>query len=275
MSNTGLPGLMASLGLLPVLDGVIQVGRGVAAAVIGQTYQCYRLDNATNVSISSNMPVIFQPGDVVQFPARLERTTMHVSIENEIYSLLCYEAMCDNRQLVLGDLLFETGYEAMDAGYYTFAQARPTRATLWMRTEFTATLTRPYPHAGAADQQPTTDGAWVALPDSGSIDKSNEEILTLQNGMYSFRSGDTAQPASVQVGMQPIRRMKDGNTLGTPTDMYRVEYLFYCPELPGEQLNELDRFNLGSADRYEISQVFSSEYTGLAGIIAVCEKTGV
>lgn len=271
---SGLPGLMGSLGLLPELDGVIQVGRGVAAAVIGQTYQVYRLDGQTNNSVTSNAPVNF-PGVGAQFPCRLARSVAKLAIENEIYSLLCFKGTCDNRQLVLGDVLYETGYEAMDAGYYTFAQARPTRASLFMATPFAAMLSRPNPHAGRADQQPTTPGQFVELEDSGSIDRASDAIMVLQNGFYSYQTTSGLTPASVQIGLQPIRRLRDGNTLGTPTDMYRVEYLIYCPELPGEQLNELDRFSLGSSDRYEISQLYSSEYTGLAGHICVVEKMGV
>lgn len=262
---------MASIGVMPELDQVIQVGRGVAAAVIGQTYGVYRLNNTTQQSVTSNPPV----AGLSAFPCRFRRTTSKLAIENEVYSLICFQGTCDNRQLAIGDLLYETGYEAMDAGYYTYAQARPTRESLFMSTPFTATLTRMHPHAGQAEQQPTEPGEWIDLDGYGGPDRPSESVLVLQNGFYSYQNNANLHPASVQVGMQPIRRIRDGNSLGTPgTDMFRVEYLFYCPELPGEQINELDRFNLGSSDRYEVSQIYSSEYTGLAGNICVAEKTG-
>jgi hypothetical protein len=262
-----------SLGTLPLLDGVIQTGRGVAAAVIGQTYDVRRLTAPTpaNGSVSSQTPVL------TGFPARLRRTTSKLAIENAVFDLLCYEATCDNRELVLMDELTETGYEAMENGVYVFAQARPTRETLWMRTDANIAITRPIPAVGQAAQQPSS--GWVANTNGyGGVQKDTELVMTLTNGSYAFSSVG-ASPASIPCGLQPLNRIKDTGTgvaAGKwPTALYREHYLAYIPLLPGEQLSELDRLNFPNSDRYEIALIYSSEMTGIGGYILIVEKLGV
>jgi hypothetical protein len=255
-----------SFGTLPLIDTAIQQGRGAAGAVLGQTYEVRRLDGTTNGSVSSNTPVY------EAFPARVQRTLKKVQIENEVFTLLVFVAMCDNRPLQLQDLLTQTGYEN-DGSVFTFVQARPTRDTLWMRTEFNASITRPMPLAGQAGQQPI--GAGVSSPDGyGGVAKDTEEVLTLVDGLYAFSSTPGASPAGIQVGLQPLNRIKDGRSLGTPTDFYREHFLIYAPEIPGEQLNELDVISFPNSDRYEIAEMFTSDLTGISGNIIIGEKMG-
>jgi hypothetical protein len=262
-----------SLGTLPLLDGVIQMGRGIAAAVIGQTYDVRRLTQpipATG-SISSQIPVW------TNFPARLRRITSKLAIEDDIWGLICFEATCDNRQLQLLDELTETGYEAMTNGCYIYAQARPTRETLWMRAESNIAITRMMPTAGAAAQQPSA--GWVAdTVGLGTVQKDTEHVLTLNNGVYAF-SGAGASPASIQCGLQPTTKLTDtskSSAAGSwPTALYREKFLAYIPLLPGEQLVELDRLNFPNSDRYEIGTIYTSETTGIAGYLLILEKLGV
>ena len=247
------------------IDSAIQQGRGAAASVLGQTYNVYR-----NSPTTSNAIVQFSSQVISGFQARIRRTTAKVAVENAFFDLLVFEAICNNTTLELQDVLVETGYEN-DGGIYTFAQARPTRETLWVRTELNCSITRPTPEGGAAAQMPAS-GA-LAAPGYGGIPKGNEDILTLTNGFYAFAVSGT--PASVQCGLQPLNRVKDGNSLGTPTDLYREHFLAYVPNLPGVLLGELDRLNMPTMDRYEVVLVYSSDLTGLSGNICIVEKLGV
>jgi hypothetical protein len=155
------------IGTMPIIDGVIQFGRGVAAGVVGQSYDIRRLDAPTGAtgSISSQPPIY------TNYPARLRRTTKKLAIENDIFGLICYEATCDNRVLLLFDQMTETGYEPMENGVYIMAQARPTRETLWMRAESNISITRMVPEAGQVAQQP--ESGWVATPGYGGVEKSD------------------------------------------------------------------------------------------------------
>lgn len=248
----------------------IQRGRGKAASVYGQTYDVRRLNIATNGSVSSNPPIIRN------FEASLTRAKK-IAVENEIFSLLCFDAECDNTRLQLMDELTETGYEAMPQGVYIVAQMRPMRSTLLMRADMTCTVSRPTPTAGLASAMPEP-GTWIEQTGQGSVDKSNEQILTLVDGLYAFANPPVDTPATVQCQLQPLNRIRDGKILGVPAELYREHFLIYVPELPGEQLDELDRFNFpnsgSTTDRYGAMSIYSSEQTGLSGYIIIAEKMG-
>jgi hypothetical protein len=268
----GTPPFFPSIGTLPLLDYAIQFGRGVAAGVIGQSYDVRRLTEPVGATgaISSQVPIY------TNYPCRLRRTTSKMVIENDIFSLICYEGTCDNTVLEIGDQLTETGYEAMEAGVYIFAQARPTRESLFMRAESNISITRMKPGAGLAADQPVS--GWTADDGLGSVQKSTEQVLTLTNGSYSFQA-EGASPASLQVGLQPIKDIKDtprSAAAGTwPVALYREKFLCYIPLFPGESLNELDRLNFPNEDRYEIATLYTSETSFLSGWIAIVEKLGV
>ena len=217
-----------------------------------------------NNAVISGTPVLGN------FPARIRRTTSKVAIENEVFGILVFEAICNNSYLVNQDVI--VGARTGSTACYTFVQARPTRETLWVRTESTCSITRPSPKGGAAAQMPVS-GA-LAAPGYGGIPKSTEMVMTLTNGLYNF-SATGSTPASIQCGLQPLRKIKDGNSLGTPTDLYREEFLIYVPDLPGEMLSEMDRINFSNQDRYEVAVIFSTALTGLSGNICVVEKLSV
>lgn len=261
-----------SLGTMPLLDNIIQIGRGIAAGVIGQTYDIRRLTQPTGATGS----VSSQPTVYTGFPARLRRTTTKVGIEDDIFSLICYIATCENTCLQLLDEMTETGYEPKTNGVYIFAAERPTRETLWMRAESNISITRMSPGAGSAANQPTS--GWAESTGFGGIQKDTEAVLTLANGSYAFRS-EGASPASIQCGLQPLNKIMDtsrGVAAGEwPVSLYREKFLAYLPLLPGEQITELDRLNFPNSDRYEIAVIYSSEETGIAGYILVVEKLGV
>jgi hypothetical protein len=257
-----------SFNTLPLIDQAIQQGRGAAAAVIGQTYNVQRMSGTTNVSISSTSPIYTNQ------PAKITRTTSKVNVENQIFELIAFEFLLDNRLLQIGDLLTETGYEAEALDVFTVASIRPLKPTICMRTEQNVTISRPTPQAGQAAQQPSQGGGTIVTSGWSGVWKEDDLIMTLTGGLYGFSSNQNSTPAQIQVGLSPNSRVKDGNTLGVPTEQYRDQFVIYCPMLPGEQLNELDRFNFGNSDRYETMKVYTSAQTGLAGQIVLVEKLG-
>lgn len=265
---SGTPPFFPSLGTMPLIDGAIQQGRGVIGAVLGQTYNVQRLTSSVSGSITNSPPV------ATKFPARIRRTTKKVAIENAFFDLLIYEVKCDNRSLLLGDVFTETGY-GNDGGIFTLVQKRPTRETLWMRTESAVTITRPMPAGGAAAQQPIS-GSTIA-PGYGGVSKAGEWVMTLEDGLYDF-TANAANPAVIPCGYQPLNRIRDGAANAAagmlPTELYREHFVIYVPVLPGERISELDRLNFPNSDRYQVALLFTTEQTGLSGYICICEKLG-
>lgn len=267
------------------IDGKVQYGKGRAASVLGQTYNVFRNPTYTtnlpspniNGSLTSSPPVI------ALYQAYVERTTSRKLIENATFGILVYEAKCDNRALVEQDVLVQSGYEN-DRSVFTYVQRRPVPpyATLWVRTESTCTITRPYPLSGAAAQQPAA-GPRVTKG-WGGVTKQGEQFLTLVDGMYSFVGAADLNPvtnlpytpATVYCGLQPSNKISDtqrSSPAGAmPTSLYRERFDIYVPELPGVVLNELDRINGPNNDRFEIMLYHNTDGVGLNGYVTVCEK---
>jgi hypothetical protein len=246
------------------MDRQLQIMGGGYASEWGQSYDVRRLDGATNVSVQSNAAVI--PG----FLGSAERTTAKVLLENQTFEILTFELTCNRTNLQIFDQLTETGFGAEPEDIFVIASMRPTRPTIAVRAESAVSITRQMPTAGAASQQPTSGNTFISGMDGWSgTAKSDELVLTLIDGVYAFAApGATA--ASVQVGLEPTGRIKDGNTLAVPTEIPRAAFVAYCPMLPGAPLVVEDRFNLGSA-RYEITKLFNTNTTGLAGYILMLE----
>lgn len=249
---------------IPDIDAVIQEGRGIAASVLGQTYIQYRISGTTNGSVTSGTPVNSS------FLARILKTTKRSAVENEFFGLQCFVATCDNRSIALGDVMVETGYGKRDNNIFTVAQFRATRETIWVRTEFNCALTRPRPHAGQSSQQPGS--GWTSQSGYGGMDDASEWVLALSGGLYGFTNAQGVTPASVQCGLVQLNRVKDGNALGTPTDLPRVHFIVYVPNTPGQPLEVNDRIKFPNADKYEIKSFYNSSDAGLNGTICVCEK---
>ncbi len=246
------------------IDRKIQRGRGKASKKLGQTYDVRRLTPVTNGSISSN------PRVLTAFAARVFKTTSKAVIENETFALQVFVATCDNRKLLVGDLLTETGYEATANDVFTVAQIRPTFETLLVRTEANCSITNPRPHAGQSSQQPSSGSS--AMSGYGGTDDASEWVLELVDGFYGFTNTPGATPASVQCGLTPLNRLKDGNDLGTPTDLPRAHYVVYVPNLPGQPLDTYHRIKFPNGDKYEILSFVNSESAGFQGYVCICEK---
>jgi hypothetical protein len=260
------------------LDRKIQRGRGKAAwKAGGQQYDVYRLNGRTNVAVTSTEPIRRS------HRARIERTTSKKLIENTTFELLVFEATTDNRQLELMDVLVERGFNAMPQGSYIVAQKRPSRPTLLVRVEANVTISAMDTTAGAASQQPASGNRFISGMVGWSADwKENEQLLTLINGEYAFKGVDDpywqqpgAAPAQIQVGLQPNARVRDGNALEVPTEQPRAPFCVYIPITPGvflEETKSVINFGNAASDRYRLTKYFTSDLTGLAGQIALCEK---
>jgi len=245
-------------------DRKIQRGRGKAAHKLGQTYTVQRWTPTTNVSVTSN------PQVVVGLEIIPDKTSRKDLIENDTFGLQVFVATCNNKKLLIGDVLTETGYQARKNNVFTVAQIRPTKATLLVRTEFACGLTWPRPHAGQSSQQPVS-GSQEETGYGGSDDAS-EWILSLVNGDYFFTNALGATPATVQCGIVPRERVRDGNFLGTPTDLPRAQFIVYVPNLNGQALDVYHRIKFPNGDKYEIKSFGNSDDAGFEGYVCVCEK---
>jgi hypothetical protein len=245
------------------IDGKVQYGKGRAASVLGQTYNLWRLSDKSNGSVISGKPLF------ANVPLYLEKTSKSI-VENQIFDLIAYEGVIDNRRLQKQDIFVETGYET-DFGTYIFAQRRPVPPykSIFMRAETYCFITRPYTAAGAVAQQPPS--GVLVQPAYGGTTKGIEKYLTLNDGLYTF-SEEAVAGASIPCGIQPLNRVRDGSIPNVATKQYRTHHLVYVPLIPGEQLNEQDRINASASDRYEIMEVHSTDETGLSGYICIVEK---
>ncbi|HET9029263.1 MAG TPA: hypothetical protein VFN49_03730 [Candidatus Aquilonibacter sp.] len=249
------------------LDAGLQAMRGGYASLRGQTYSVYRLSSATpGTGILTGTPVL------VGYACAFRRLTSLNAIESTPFDLVCFEGFGDNRELQLGDVLVETGTGALPANRYTFAQARPTRESIYVRTEFLCSVGAPVPHAGAASAQPSS--GWTYESGYGGMDDANVSMVELVSGVYQFNPTPGVAGASVPCGITPFNRVRDGSTLGTPTDNERARYVAYVPDLgssavlkPGYRLTVL-----ATGESYLISSFINSEGAGLFGYVCLCEK---
>lgn len=228
----------------------------------GQTYDVRRLSNTTNGSITNNSPIISG------FTMSPWRETSKKEVENTFFDTLLFRGICDNRQLQIGDILTQTG-SRNDGSIFTLAQMRDLHPNIFVRTEQAASLSRPRPTAGAASQQPGS--GVIGTSGYAGFEKDNEQYLTLKNGSYAFSYDSSRPQASLQIGIQPLNRVRDGN-VELPTALYREHYVIYIPMFPGDMLNELDRIRLPSMDSYEVAELFSSDTTGLSGYVCIVER---
>lgn len=246
------------------VDGQIQYGRGRAAEKLGELFNVYRLRPNTNVSMLTTK--VFSG-----YQARIYKASK-MAIENSSFQLQVFEFTSDILRLKIGDLLVGYGYRS-DKSQFIFAQARPTRENIFVRTELNCTITRPHPHGGAAEDQPARGARWN--PEYGGGDKQSELILTLTNGEYNFLSSGTY--ASVPVGLQPQTRGRgSGGKPQFPTQVEEQRFIAYIPTLPGEMVVENDIINtsLPTADRYRVQLVYPSS-VGFSGNICMVEKMSV
>lgn len=254
---------------LPGIDNDIQDARGDAAGVLGQTYDLYRLTGTTNNGIISGTPLYSQ------YQASIRKTNDRKALENTVFEIQVFEALCDNRSLSLGDILVENpAYYGGSGSAYAVAQKRPRRETILVRCESNVSITRPNPQGGQAGQQPASGNVFMS-PDTqyGGIWKQTESLLTLSGGLYSFAA--TGQLASVPFGLQPQNRARSAHKPDFPTQVPETRFVGYLPLLPGVQIVENDIVNMSNSDRYMVIQPFQTASTGLNGWVLLLTKMAV
>jgi hypothetical protein len=259
MSNKPIPWA----GVMPAIDQAISLGVGAAASVVGQPYNVYRLSNASSGSIFDGSPLF------TNFSMSVSKAGKS-AIENDSFNLQVFIGACDDRELDLGDVLVEQNYESETGDVFVFAQRRPMGYRLFVRCEAQVSITRPLPHGGQSAQQPVSGS--VAAPGYIGVDKASENVLVLNDGLYSFEPTGTL--AAVPAGLTQLNRIRDAKDPKIPVTLYREHFVLYVPLLPGVQLQELDRFNFPNSDRYQIASLYTTEQSGFGGWIAICEKLG-
>ena len=189
---SGQPPFIPWFGTMPSIDQAIQIGRGVAGAVVGQPFNVHRLTDTTNHGILNGQPLL------TNFPAIARKTTSKKLIENSTFDIQVFDFTVDNRPLKIGDALVTEGYHS-DGGVFYYVQDRPIGQSLFIRAEANISISRPTTRAGAAIEQPES-GA-VAMPNYGGTYRAGEQILTLTGGMFSFSLASGA----TQPSKHPLR----------------------------------------------------------------------
>lgn len=255
---------LGSLGVLPQIDGVIQEGRGVAAAVLGQTYNVYRLSDTSTGSILSGDP-LYQ-----SFPARIRKLpSRHKAIEGVIFELVAFESACNNLVLEIGDFLVEEGYGSTGSAYVV-AEKRPTRETVLMRCETNCAIMHPYSLAGTQAEQPTSGIVWN--DDYGGPEQLYDQNIVLQNGLYATDPTYTMSPATIPCGLAPLNRIRDSKELGLPTEIPSTRFVMYVPLLPGYQISQNDKIKAENQDTYLVEQDYTSGDVGISGYILLVAR---
>lgn len=244
------------------LDQLLQRAKGKAANVYGQTYDQYRLSNQTpNSGILNGLPIA---SSVAMSLKKAQKTV----IEGESFSILTMNAMVDNRNLQIGDLLLETGYEA-NAGVYAVAQIRPLRATLLVRCEQTGYIIRPTPLGGNANQMPPSGASWNQQ--YGGYAEGSQQYATIQKGTFTFApSGAMAELAFNLTPTNRIREMRDPKFA---TQVANQQYLAWIPAYPGLEIRETDYFQLTDDSlKLKIVQLYQPQNVGFTGYTVIVEE---
>lgn len=258
--------------ILPRVDRAIQRGRGKTAGKIGQTFAQRRLMPNSTGSIFIQAPI------TTQFPVMLTRAKK-VDVEDEIFTLIALTATCDNRQLQLGDLLTETGYGA-ELTSYVYAQRRPMKPTIWMRTESVATITRPNAEAAtdpASNTTPVTPSVTfgdytppgVGPNTYAGRDPATDLTLSLIAGQYSFGNGPAAQ---VPIGIAPVSRVGTSGGTQFAENLSQTRFYGYLPPMPGVTLQRLDRIDVPARGTSYVVQMTYANSVGLVGTVCVLEQ---
>lgn len=251
------------------LDSMMARQRGVRAAYRGLPYDVRRLSSASNVSVLSGRPVLSQ------FPVIMERVTSKDVIEDEPFSLVIFEGDCDYSKLQLGDVLSEYGTNALlDGAAFVYAQHRPTREALFVRTESVATITRPVdaPARAAASALPTANaGPYIVSDEEADVEEgptADGDVLTLAAGTYAFQPAGST-PAQVPIGIEPTSRTGQSREDAQPTSSDATRFVGYTPALP---IQERDEIAVGSK-RYLVLEA-TTRYSGFVGTIMLLVNIG-
>lgn len=253
---------------MPLINQAVQIGRGVDGAINGQQFDVYRLGPTTSNGVVTGNPLY------AGYPASMKRASK-ADIENFSFELQIFEGQCDSLALTTGDVLVESpAYYQGTGSMYVFAQHRPLAPNLFVRCEYSISITRPSPQGGQAGQQPVS-GMIAQSPYTGygGVTKASAQLCTLTNGLFGFSSAGSL--ASIPCQIQPQNRVTGIHSRDLPTAFPETRFSAYVPLLPGVQVQENDELNLPNGDRYSVLQPYSSGEVGLVGYILLLRKLAV
>jgi hypothetical protein len=245
--------------------GFLAMAGGWAAA-FAPPMIVYRLSPTTpSAGILNDTPVL------PSFGAELKRLAK-TDLENETFGIIAFDATCDNTQLILGDILQESGYLSRGT-VYCFAQYREYEPTVFIRCETTAIVKRPTDvNAGAPGPQST----WEAVTSlNAEVTESSAYVATLYAGSFGFAPSGSS-PVVIPMGLQPTTRISGTHPEAVPTSTSDQRYACYLPPCPGLQMRVNDEIEDqdGTGSVYVVQEVYSSGQTGLQGFVMLCTRQG-
>ena len=235
------------------IERLKQYGLGKGAQVIGESYSCYRLNTATPATgLLNGLP--FQSN----YQCSLVKATKG-DVEGESYMILVMKGTCDNRSLLLGDILVDAV-----GGMYAFAQQRPvTGSNLFVRVEQSASLYRPTPAGGNPSDVPAQGATYTSQ--YGGYSESTRQVLTVFNGAYSLTNAVSGVAATIPFSVTPTTRLREMRDPKFATQLNAQQYIGYAPLLPGFEIVETDYFETADGSKYEVAEIYSSGNVGLSG----------
>lgn len=243
-------------------QNLINFGRQLAGDIVGQPFQVYRLQPASN-------------GNYVQasnlFNADLRAKITHSAdskqIENEVQHASMFQFLCSFDAVQIGDILVQVDDVFGQNGTYAVASFRPLKQIICARVETYAYLKRPQSNKDKGYGGPSKD---THLP------------FILLNGKLVVGS-DVDSPSVIPCGLNTIGQIKTQKPEHLPMGLLTPWYYIYIPMIPGvEAIRENDIVEVPAPagdsvppasypTRYRINTPYFSP-VGTAGVIALCER---
>jgi hypothetical protein len=248
------------------LDSIVQYGRGVAADIIGEPYDIYRLSDGSDGRTPSSGSIINTENKIYSdLRIRMMRSNAAIAEENtNIYDMI-FAGMCDAGVLKVGDVACRIHPYRNDYEMFTVADLRPLSYNVFVRTEIQASLSVSW---GSGDSEQLL--GYVKYQGAG---KQNERAIILRDGYYYIGDPDDADfsPAVVPLGIQPYKRLGPTPEIKQPTTTHRSELFIYVPILNGLYLEPGYIISDQNGNRYQIQNV-TSFTVGLQGYQLIAES---
>lgn len=247
------PPFIPSFGTIPAIDRAVQIGRGVAGAVLGQTYDVYRLSAATTqTGIISPSSLLY-----ASVPAMFERLTSKADVEIESFvKTLFFTAKVNMTAFLPGDVFVQRSDTYLpDRGVFTCVASRPMpHVPVFVSTPIYATLTRP-------ESNPNHIDAGIA-PQSVPIAAAEWPLTITTGSPYPYSFQQIGQPATVPIGMAMQRAREYPKSDSMDGELYddvrRSVFDVFIPLLPGQPIITRDIITGSNGDRYEITGIQTS-----------------
>jgi len=236
------------------INDVAQIGRGLSASLLGQSFDVYRL------GASSDAGGIIGPGSLFASVVKgdFSREVSRKDVDTEMPGkALLSTGKIDMRSFIKGDVFVQRADSyKFENLVFTCTASRPIpQHPVFANTPLLAKITRPTTNVNSLDTG--------RVPMSAPI-KDYELPLTLKAGSYafapSFAAAHLATPAAIPIGMVFERLHEyprsEGAQIGLQDDTRRQIWTIFVPLLPGEALKPRDAVtNLATGDRFEVTGV--------------------